>query len=73
MGFIVATQSEEMLKVNDKQHSQQINTQHWKNPEPGILKVSSDGAYDQKDNFGGWVFIIRDSIGMLCKLEQVDY
>jgi hypothetical protein len=38
-------------------------TSKWSRPEPGVLKVNSDGAFDRKTNSGGWGFIIRDEHG----------
>ena len=38
-------------------------THRWRNPEPGVLKLNSDGAFDVTRKEGGWGFAIHDDQG----------
>ena len=38
-------------------------THGWRNPEPGVLKLNSDGAFDVTRKEGGWGFAIHDDQG----------
>ena len=37
--------------------------QWWVKPQTGILKLNTDGAFDNDSKKGGWGFIIRDAEG----------
>lgn len=39
----------------------------WRRPEPGVLKINSDGAFDCNTGNGGWGFIIRNKDGALVQ------
>jgi hypothetical protein len=64
VAYITAAQADRFQKTEGRGVlSDLCQSSRWRKPEPGVLKMNSDGAFDSSKKEGGWGFAIRDDQG----------
>nr|XP_045088296.1 uncharacterized protein LOC123496932 [Aegilops tauschii subsp. strangulata] len=55
---------EQNFNAEPSKHTRQNTIQRW-TPPPGIMKLNTDGAFQEETHSGGWGFILRNDTGAL--------
>jgi hypothetical protein len=73
IAYVTAAQTDWIQQTEGRGVLPEFRQTHgWRNPEPGVLKLNSDGAFDVTRKEGGWGFAIHDDQGsVVCQALAV--